>query len=164
MPEVPDTAAILVPFNFVLPTLDQCHKKGITSAIVISAGFAERGVKERGDLQNELTLFTQRTGLRISGPNCLGLASIKDRRWLNASSRPMMGAAGSIGLICQSGATLFGPILVRADECGVGLSYAISTGNEADLEFADFARFLLEDESTKVIAGFIDKSERNINR
>ena len=156
LPEVPDTAAILVPFNFVLPTLDQCHKKGITSAIVISAGFAERGVKERGDLQNELTLFTQRTGLRISGPNCLGLASIKDRRWLNASSRPMMGAAGSIGLICQSGATLFGPILVRADECGVGLSYAISTGNEADLEFADFARFLLEDESTKVIAGFIE--------
>ena len=156
LPEVPDAAAILVPWNFVLPTLEQCHEKGIKSVIVISAGFAERGNEERANLQKELTGFSERTGVRISGPNCLGLASIKDKRWLNASSRPMMGEAGPIGLICQSGATLFGPILVRADEFGVGLSYAISTGNEADLDFADFARFLLDDDSTKVIAGFIE--------
>ena len=156
LPEVPDAAAILVPWNFVLPTLEQCHEKGIKSVIVISAGFAERGNEERENLQQELTGFSERTGVRITGPNCLGLASIKDKRWLNASSRPMMGEAGPIGLICQSGATLFGPILVRADECGVGLSYAISTGNEADLDFADFARFLLDDDSTKVIAGFIE--------
>ncbi|HAA93292.1 MAG TPA: hypothetical protein DCE33_12650, partial [Rhodospirillaceae bacterium] len=156
LPEVPDTVAVVVPYHAVLPTLEQCHEKGVTSAIVISAGFAERGNDERGDLQGELTAFTERTGLRISGPNCLGLASVKDKLWLNASSRPMMGDAGPIGLVCQSGATLFGPILVRADECGVGLSYAISTGNEADLEFSDFARYLLDDDSTKVIAGFIE--------
>lgn len=156
LPEVPDTAAVVVPYHAVLPTLEQCHEKGITSAIVISAGFAERGDDERGDLQGELTAFAERTGLRMSGPNCLGLASVKDKLWLNASSRPMMGDPGPIGLVCQSGATLFGPILVRADECGVGLSYAISTGNEADLEFADFARYLLDDEGTKVIAGFIE--------
>jgi len=156
IPEVPDTAAIVVPYHAVLPALEQCHEKGITSAIVISAGFAERGNDERGDLQGELTKFAERTGLRMSGPNCLGLASVKDKLWLNASSRPMMGDAGPIGLVCQSGATLFGPILVRADECGVGLSYAISTGNEADLEFSDFARYLLDDDSTKVIAGFIE--------
>jgi acetate---CoA ligase (ADP-forming) len=156
IPEVPDTAAIVVPYHAVLPSLEQCHEKGITSAIVISAGFAERGNDERGDLQGELTKFAERTGLRMSGPNCLGLASVKDKLWLNASSRPMMGDAGPIGLVCQSGATLFGPILVRADECGVGLSYAISTGNEADLEFSDFARYLLDDDSTQVIAGFIE--------
>jgi acetyltransferase len=156
IPEVPDVAAIVVPYHAVLPTLEQCHEKGITAAIVISAGFAERGNAERGDLQGELTAFARKSGLRISGPNCLGLASVKDKLWLNASSRPMMGDAGPIGLVCQSGATLFGPILVRADECGVGLSYAISTGNEADLEFADFARYLLDDEGTKVIAGFIE--------
>jgi acyl-CoA synthetase (NDP forming) len=156
LPEVPDTVAIVVPYHAVLPTLEQCHEKGVTSAIVISAGFAERGDDSRGDLQGELTAFAQKTGLRMSGPNCLGLASVKDKIWLNASSRPMMGDAGPIGLICQSGATLFGPVLVRADECGVGLSYAISTGNEADLEFADFARYLIDDDGTKVIAGFIE--------
>ena len=74
LPEVPDVVAIVVPYHAVLPTLEQCHEKGVTSAIVISAGFAERGDDSRGDLQGELTEFAQRTGLRMSGPNCLGLA------------------------------------------------------------------------------------------
>ncbi|HEX6510835.1 MAG TPA: acetate--CoA ligase family protein, partial [Chloroflexota bacterium] len=61
-----------------------------------------------------------------------------------------------VGLICQSGATAFAHLSTRAADLGVGLSYIISTGNEADLEFADFARYLLEDPDTKVIAGFVE--------
>ena len=67
---------------------------------------------------------------------------------------------GPIGLVCQSGATAFGPFLVRAVENGIGFSYIISTGNEADLDFADFARYLLDDPDTRVIAGFVEGFKR----
>ena len=62
--------------------------------------------------------------------------------------------------MCQSGATAFGPFLVRAVENGIGFSYIISTGNEADLDFTDFARYLLDDPDTRVIAGFVEGFKR----
>src|SRR6266404_570683 len=98
--------------------------------------------------------------MRISGPNCLGLANVKDDIWATASSRGASGLTGPIGLVCQSGATAFGPFLVRAVESGIGfsyiISYIISTRNEADLDFTDFARYLLDDPDTRVIAGFVE--------
>src|SRR6266446_5229348 len=99
-------------------------------AIVISAGFAERDVDDRRDLQGELGAFARSSGMRISGPNCLGLANVKHDIWATASSRGAEGLTGPIGLVCQSGATAFGPFLVRAVENGIGFSYIISTGNE----------------------------------
>src|SRR5206468_192968 len=77
-----------------------------------------------------------------------------------ASSRGAEGLTGPIGLVCQSGATAFGPFLVRAVENGIGFSYIISTGNEADLDFTDFARYLLDDPDTRVIAGFVEGFKR----
>lgn len=68
--------------------------------------------------------------------------------------------SGPIGLVCQSGATAFGPFLVRAVENGIGFSYIISTGNEADLDFSDFARYLVDDPDTRVIAGFVEGFKR----
>jgi len=103
-----------------------------------------------------VTKFARESGLRISGPNCLGLANIRDDIWLTSSSRQMTGVNGKVGLVCQSGATLFGPFLARAADSGMGLSYVVSTGNEADLDFADFARYLLDDAGTTVIAGFVE--------
>ncbi len=96
------------------------------------------------------------SGMRICGPNCLGLANVKDDIWATASSRGSDGLTGPIGLVCQSGAAAFGPFLVRAVENGIGFSYIISTGNEADLDFTDFARYLLDDPDTRVIAGFVE--------
>jgi acetyltransferase len=156
LPEAPDVVAVVVPYNHVIDTLKECHRKGTRAAIVISAGFAERDVDDRRDLQGELAAYARESGIRISGPNCLGLANIKDNLWLTASSKAMKNTKGSIGLICQSGATLFGPLLARAEDSGIGFSYAISTGNEADLDFADFARYLVDDPNTKVIAGFVE--------
>ncbi|MGE3537533.1 MAG: acetate--CoA ligase family protein [Candidatus Tectimicrobiota bacterium] len=156
LPEAPDVVGIVVPYHQVLDTLRECHRKGVGSAIVISAGFAERGVDDRRDLQGQLGAFARDTGLRISGPNCLGLANVKDDIWATSSSRGASGLVGSIGLVCQSGATAFGPFLVRAVDNGIGFSYIISTGNEADLDFADFARYLLDDPATRVIAGFVE--------
>src|SRR6202035_2243135 len=90
----------------------------------------------------ELGAFARASGMRISGPNCLGLANVKHDIWATSSSRGASGVTGPIGLVCQSGATAFGPFLVRAVENGIGFSYIISTGNEADLDFTDFARYL----------------------
>ncbi len=156
LPEAPDLVSIVVPYSGVLEVLKESHRKGAGSAIVISAGFAERGVEARLELQREIGAFARESGLRMAGPNCLGLANVKHDIWPTASSRTLGGLTGPVGLICQSGATAFGPFLLRAVDSGIGLSYIISTGNETDLDFTDFARFLLDDPDTRVIAGFIE--------
>ncbi|HEY1934092.1 MAG TPA: acetate--CoA ligase family protein [Acetobacteraceae bacterium] len=160
LPEAPDVVGIVVPYDQVLDVLQESHRKGAGSAIVISAGFAERDVDDRRDLQGELGAFARASGMRISGPNCLGLANVKHDIWATSSSRGASGLTGPIGLVCQSGATAFGPFLVRAVENGIGFSYIISTGNEADLDFTDFARYLLDDPDTRVIAGFVEGFKR----
>jgi acyl-CoA synthetase (NDP forming) len=160
LPEAPDVVGVVVPYDQVLEVLQESHRKGAGSAIVISAGFAERGVDDRRDLQGELAAFARISGMRVSGPNCLGLANVKDDIWATSSSRGADGLSGPIGLVCQSGATAFGPFLVRAVGNGIGFSYIISTGNEADLDFSDFARYLLDDPDTRVIAGFVEGFKR----
>ena len=156
LPEAPDLVGIVVPYHQVLDVLKESHQRGAKSAVVISAGFSERQVDDRRDLQGELGAFALESGLRICGPNCLGLANVRDDIWASASSRGSDGLTGPIGLICQSGASAFGPFLTRAVEEGIGLSHIISTGNEADLDFCDFARYLLDDDAVKVIAGFVE--------
>ncbi|MYC31401.1 MAG: acetate--CoA ligase family protein [Chloroflexi bacterium] len=156
LPEAPDLVGIVVPYHQVLNVLEESHAKGAKSAIVISAGFSERDVDDRRDLQDELGAFARESGLRICGPNCLGVANVQDDIWPSASSRGSDGLSGPIGLVCQSGASAFGPFLTRAVEEGIGLSHIISTGNEADLDFCDFARYLLDQDSVKVIAGFVE--------
>ena len=158
LPEPPDAVGIIVPYHRVIPVLRESAERGAGSAIVISAGFSERGVDERRELQAELGEVARETGVRISGPNCLGLANIKDDIWACSSSR-LEGVelrSGNIGLVCQSGASAFGPFLSRAVGRGVGYSYIVSTGNEADLDAPDFARYLLDDDDTSVIAMFIE--------
>ncbi|MBV9324435.1 MAG: acetate--CoA ligase family protein [Chloroflexi bacterium] len=158
LPESADLAGVIVPHDQVMEVLEACQRKGVGSAIVISAGFAERGTVEGRRLQERLSVFARESGVRVSGPNCLGVANVKDDIWPMASSMSARGAqpAGAIGLVCQSGATAFGPLQTRAADAGIGYSYIISTGNEADLEFADYVRYLLDDPDTRVIAGFIE--------
>ena len=156
LPEAPDLVGIVVPYDKVLGVLAECHQKKAGSAVVISAGFAERATQSGRDLQRQLGAFARESGLRIAGPNCLGLANVRDDIWATASSRTLGGLTGHIGLVCQSGATAFGPFLIRAVDSGIGFSHIISTGNEADLDFADFVRYLLDDPATRVIAGFVE--------
>lgn len=156
LPEAPDLVGIVVPYNKVLEVLRECHEKKAGSAVVISAGFAERGLESRLDLEQQMGAFARESGLRIAGPNCLGVANVRDDIWATASSRTLGGLTGHIGLVCQSGATAFGPFLIRAVDGGIGLSHIISTGNETDLDFADFARYLIDDPDTRVIAGFVE--------
>jgi len=156
LPETPDVVCVVVSSGQVMDVLKESHEKGTRSAVVISAGFSERGTPEGRELQAQVGAFARESGIRISGPNCLGLANVKDDIWVSASSRGAVGLGGPVGLVCQSGASAFGPFLNRAIDSGIGLSYIISTGNEADLDFSDFVRYLLDDDDTKVIAGFVE--------
>ena len=158
LPESPDLVGIIVPYHRVIPVLTESAEKGAGSAIVISAGFAERAEEDRRLLQVDLGNVARETGVRISGPNCLGLANVKSGIWACSSSSCVFEKlnTGNIGLVCQSGASAFGPFLSRAISRGIGYSYIISTGNEADLEASDFARYLLDDDDTKVIAMFVE--------
>ena len=156
LPEAPDLVGIVVPHRHVLDVLRECHEKKAGSAVVISAGFAERATEAGRESQRQLAAFTKESCFRIAGPNCLGVANVRDDIWATASSRTLDGLTGPIGLVCQSGATAFGPFLVRAVDSGIGLSHIISTGNEVDLDFADFVRYLVDDPETRVIAGFVE--------
>jgi acyl-CoA synthetase (NDP forming) len=90
LPEAPDVVGIVVPYDQVLDVLQESHRKGTGSAIVISAGFAERGVDDRRDLQAELGAFARASGMRISGPNCLG------SRMSRTTSGPPLPRAGRL--------------------------------------------------------------------
>lgn len=156
LPEAPDLVGVVVAYDRVLDVLHECHAKKAGSAVIISAGFAERGTDAGHALQKKVAAFARETGFHFTGPNCLGLANVRDDIWATASSRNLGGLTGHIGLVCQSGATAFGPFLLRAVDSGIGLSHIISTGNEIDLDFSDFARYLVEDADTRVIAGFVE--------
>ena len=156
LPEAPDLVGVVVPHHKVLDVLNECREKTAGAAVIISAGFAERGTDAGLDLQRRLGAFAKESGFHFTGPNCLGLANVRDDIWATASSRTLGGLTGNIALVCQSGATAFGPFLVRAVDSGIGLSHIISTGNEIDLDFCDFARYLIDDPTTRVIAGFVE--------
>src|ERR687887_1584419 len=156
VPEAPDVVGIVVPYDQVMPTLEECARKQVGSAIIISAGFAERGDGGRRDLQRQIGALARASGVRVSGPNCLGVANLKANIWACAGTRFGTGGSGPIALVSQSGASAFGPFLTRALDLGIGYSYVVSTGNEADLESSDFIRYLLDDPDTRVIACFIE--------
>ena len=157
LPEVPDLAGIIVPHGKVMGILEQCAGKGVSSAIVVSAGFAERGTEEGKELQRRIGDFARQSGVRVCGPNCLGMVNLVSGIWACSSSLGGEGKAGPIALVSQSGASAFGPFLSRAVDRGIGYSYIVSTGNEADLESSDFIRYLVDDPDTKVIACFIER-------
>ncbi len=156
LPQAPDLVGIVVPYDRVMGILEECAQIGAGSAIVISAGFAERGTEDRRDLQHRIGDFARQSGVRICGPNCLGIANLKNNIWASSSSLGAKGISGPIGLVSQSGASAFGPFLSRAVDRGIGYSYVIGTGNEADLESSDFVRYLVDDPDTRVIACFVE--------
>jgi acetyltransferase len=155
VPDPVDTALIIVDRKYVLNSLKECVEKGIKSSIIITAGFQEAD-DEGKELEVKLTKFANETGLRICGPNCAGLANIKDGiviSLLREEGRKLLG--GNVGFVSQSGALMMALAGVARDK-EIGLSYIASTGNECDLEVSDFIRYMIEDPSTKVITAFVE--------
>ncbi len=144
-----DLAIICVPSKLVLQVIKDCIKKKVRAAIIISSGFAEDG--EEGKKLQEKLLEAAKGKIRLIGPNCLGILTSK----MNASFAPSMPPVGDVAFITQSGA-LADSIIDWAITEKYGLSTIISTGNQADMDTADFIELLSTDENTKVIALYVE--------
>ena len=151
-PSEVDLAIIVVPARIVPSVAEECGQKGVKGIVVISAGFSETG-GEGVRLERKLVKICRKYGMRMQGPNCLGIISTHSR--LNASFAPSMPSPGNIAMVSQSGA-LGSVILNWAIENEIGVTKFISLGNEADLNAADFIEALGEDEETRVIGLYIE--------
>ncbi|MCM8748128.1 acetate--CoA ligase family protein [Thermomicrobiaceae bacterium CFH 74404] len=150
-----DQAIIVVPSHAVLGVLEQAERAGVTAVNIITSGFGEQDDEQARQRQVAIREFARRTGIRVVGPNCLGLVSTPAR--LVAKSGPYTTVArGPISLVFQSGLLTYSMIIPPQDR-EIGFTYVVTTGNEADLEAADFMRFCVEDEQTRVIGCFIEQ-------
>lgn len=142
-----DLAVIAIKAQLVPETLIQLGKKHIKSAIIISAGFKEVG-EEGQELENRILAIAKEYGIRIIGPNCLGLMSPYSN--LNATFAKNMAHAGGVGFISQSGA-MCTSMLDYANDMGIGFSAFISVGSMSDVEFKDCIEYLAHDPKTHSI-------------
>ena len=142
LPEVPDAAIVAVPAALAAATLDQLGARGVKAAIVFSAGFAETG--EPGTTaQAELAAIARGHGMRMLGPNCLGLFNARIGFYGTFSSSLENGypPPGRVGIASQSGA--YGThVFVVARDRGIGTPICITTGNEADVTVGDVIHWI----------------------
>lgn len=152
IPEVPDLALIILPTDIVCKAMDECGRKGIRHAIVVSGGFREAG-SAGAALQEKLERTADQYGIRFLGPNCLGVANLHLK--LNPTPIAYEGPAGFVGLASQSGSfiTQMHDYLYRM---GLGFSTAFSVGNEANIDIVDCMKYLGACPHTKVIALYIE--------
>ena len=135
--QVPDLVVIILPAEMVPVIMHQCEKIGSRSVIIITAGFKETGEKGR-QLEQEVSKIAKQAGIRIIGPNCLGV--IAPGHNLNACFGGELPKVGSIGYLSHSGA-LLAAILDIANACGIGFSKLISIGNKADVDELDLIEY-----------------------
>jgi acetyl coenzyme A synthetase (ADP forming)-like protein len=154
VPEPVELAVIAVPAASVVDVARQCGAAGVRALVVLSAGFSEVGGRGR-DRQAELLSVCRASGLRLVGPNCLGVLNTNADVALNASFAPVAPPPGGVAFASQSGA--FGIAAVaEAARRGLGLSSFVSTGNKADLSGNDFLRFWEDDDGTDVIGLYLE--------
>lgn len=149
-----DVAIVAVPAESVREVVLDCAAKGVHGLVVISAGFAEEGPEGRRR-QRELLGLSRSYGLRLIGPNCLGIINTAPELQLNASLSPSMPPQGRVGFFCQSGA-LGTAILESVSRRGLGLSTFVSAGNRADVSGNDLLQYWQEDDSTEVILLYLE--------
>jgi acetyl coenzyme A synthetase (ADP forming)-like protein len=154
LPEAPDLAVVAVPRNFILNVIDDCAARGVRAVIVITAGFAEIGAEGR-DRQHLLVEKVRGHGMRMVGPNCLGLLNTDPAVRLNASFAPEFPPAGRIAFSSQSGA-LGLAIISLTRQRGLGLSKFVSVGNKADVSGNDLLQYWEEDTLTDVILLYLE--------
>jgi acyl-CoA synthetase (NDP forming)/GNAT superfamily N-acetyltransferase len=149
-----DVAIVAVPADAVTDVVLDCANKGVHGLVVISSGFAETGEDGR-QRQRKLLGLARSYGLRLIGPNCLGIINTAAGVSLNASLSPIMPPRGRAGFFCQSGA-LGSAILEKVQGRGLGLSTFISAGNRADVSGNDRLQYWEEDEATEVILLYLE--------
>ena len=149
-----DLAVIAVPADAVLEVVQDCAAKGVRGLVVVSAGFAETGPDGRRR-QSELVRIARSNGMRVVGPNCLGIVNNDPTFSLNASMATVVPATGHVGFFSQSGA-LGVAILESVATRGLGLSTFVSAGNRADVSGNDLLQYWQDDPATEVVLLYLE--------
>lgn len=154
LPEAPDLVVIAVPARFVPEVVDQCIEKGVKALVIISAGFKEvggAGVQLEADLVDKV----RSAGIRMVGPNCLGVINLDPDVSLNATFSPSISEPGRVAFMSQSGG-LGVAILDQSRELGLGLSSFVSIGNKADVSGNDLLEFWESDANTEIVLLYLE--------
>ena len=151
-----DLAIVALPASEVPRIIEECGMAGIRNALVLSAGFREIGTAG-AEPQARLDAALERSGVRIVGPNCIGMLNLGARVFagFGAGFRQPDWKRGPIALVSQSGGFAYS-IMAFCQEAGVGMDYMVSTGNEADLGILDFVEHFLEDDQIDLIAVYVE--------
>ncbi|MEJ2719002.1 MAG: CoA-binding protein [Deltaproteobacteria bacterium] len=147
-----DLAIVLVPHDRVLAVVTECAAKGVKGAILFSAGYGETGTKHGKAMEQELTAVARSSGMRLMGPNCMGVYC----PGAGLSFFPgLPREAGHVGFISHSG-SLANILAHIAPRIGIRFSKAVSLGNECDLTCADLLTYLGHDSETEVIGAYVE--------
>lgn len=154
LPQTPDVAVIAVPASGVIAVMEECAARGVPFAIILTSGFGEAGAEgERA--QARLKEIAEQAGMRVYGPNCPGLTNVNARLGMTFSpSFPHDLVKGPIGLATQGGG--LGRNVMQAMERGIGIGLWASTGNEVDLQVADFIHYMATAPDIKVIVTLLE--------
>ena len=159
VPEQIDLALTIIPAEFIPDVLREGTDNGLKSALIYAARFGEGGDEVGAKRADRLRDLCDETGLVVCGPNCMGAMSFPSNSLFYPATRIRGLPVGSTGVVFQSGGT-FMFWLQRAAERGLGFSYAVSSGNELNLDLADYINFLVDDEDTKMIACMVEGIRR----
>jgi len=159
IPEPVDLALTIIPSVAIPDTLAEAAEHGLKCALIYAAQFGEGGDAEGTRRARMLSALSDKHGLRISGPNCMGSLALREKLLLYPAKRVRSLTPGSVGVVFQSGGT-FQFWLQQAALRGLDFSYAVSSGNELDLDLADYINFLVEDEHTRIIACLVEGIRR----
>ena len=158
IPERVDLALTIVPSPSIPDTLTEAAGSGLKCALIYAAQFGEGGDPE-GQARAQALRKLCDSGLRISGPNCMGSLALREKLLLYPAKRVRALRPGSVGVVFQSGGT-FQFWLQQASMRGLDFSYAVSSGNELDLDLADYISFLVDDEHTRIISCMVEGIRR----
>ncbi len=153
LPEIPDCAVIAVNREAVEPIVRECAAAGVGGAIVFASGYGETGKAERAAMQAALADIARESGLRIVGPNTIGIANYLRAApvtFMVVPQQPGRPAPHAVGIVSQSGALGFAMAL--AVEHGSAVSHVLTSGNSCDVDMADYVAYLAEEPACRAIA------------
>jgi acyl-CoA synthetase (NDP forming)/RimJ/RimL family protein N-acetyltransferase len=154
LPETPDLAVIALPAALVKDAVGACGQRGIRAGVLLGAGFSEAGATGAA-LQDEVLRVAREHGMRLIGPNCIGVVNTDPEVSLNATFAAAAPTAGKLAVLAQSGA--FGAALLEAaKDAGTGVAQFVSVGNKIDVGGNDLLLAWQEDPSVAVIAGYLE--------
>jgi acyl-CoA synthetase (NDP forming)/GNAT superfamily N-acetyltransferase len=154
LPLAPDLAIVAVPAAHVRDVVRVCGERGAGAVLLLSAGFSEAGAAGKG-LQDEVLAIARHYGMRLVGPNCVGVVNTNPSVRLNATFAAIPMVRGKLGMLSQSGA--FGiAFLAAAARSGLGVSQFVSVGNKADVSGNDLLLYWEDDPATSVIALYLE--------